>query len=425
MRGQTGMTTMERIETVIVGGGQAGLATSYLLNEQGHEHVVLEQAAQAGNVWRNERWDSFTLVSPNWALRMPGAEYDGPDRGAFMPRNAVVAYFEEYVERFRLPVQYGTRVTSIAPRDGHGYLVVTPGRTYLAEQVVVATGFEQMPRVPGYAAAMSPEIVQMHSSQYRNPEALPPGGVLVVGSAQSGAQIAEELYQAGRAVFLSVSSAGRAPRCYRGRDIFDWLYDCGFLDSTPDRLPMPKERFRVPHVSGTQGGHSLNLHQFRRDGVTLLGHVRGAEGDIVSLAPDLHQTLEQVDQFERQMQQMVDGYIQAAGIEAPEETLPQLRDGFGQPILETLDLKAGGVGTIIWATGYRHDYGLVQAPVLDGDGFPVQNGGVSAWPGLYFVGMPWMPSLKTGNLVGVGDAARHVASHLLERRAGRGALVRN
>jgi putative flavoprotein involved in K+ transport len=414
---------VERIETVIVGGGQAGLATSYYLTEQGHAHVVLEQAARAAPVWRDERWDSFTLVTPNWTLRMPGAEYDGPDRGGFMPRDEVVAYFERYVDQFRLPVQYSARVLAIEPMDEGGFRVITPERNFAARNVVVATGYEQSPHIPPFASAIPPGITQLHSSRYRNPEALPPGAVLVVGSAQSGAQIAEELYQHGRRVFLSVGNAGRAPRRYRGKDVTEWLLPIGFFDMTPDKLPMPKEQFAPPHVSGVDGGHTLNLHQFARDGVTLLGHVRGASGDTLSLAPDLHETLARVDGFEAEFQKMIDGYIQANGIDAPVEELPRLRDGYDQPLRKTLNLREAGITTIIWATGYRYDYGLVKAPVFDGGGFPVQTRGVTRQAGLFFVGMPWMPSLKTGVLPGVGEAAEHIASHIL-RRAGSAAADR-
>ena len=178
---------MERIETVIVGGGQAGLATSYYLTQQGREHIVLEQAARAASAWRNGRWDSFTLVTPNWTLKMPGAEYDGADRDGFMPRDEVVAYFERYIDRFALPVHYNARVLSIEPMDGAGYRVITPECTYAATNVVMATGFEQHPRIPAFAAGVPPAVTQIHSSRYRNPESLPAGAVLVVGSAQSGA----------------------------------------------------------------------------------------------------------------------------------------------------------------------------------------------------------------------------------------------
>lgn len=404
---------MERIETVIVGGGQAGLATSYYLTQHGREHVVLEQAAQAGNAWRNGRWDSFTLVTPNWTLRMPGAEYDGDDRDGFMPRDKVVAYFERYVDRFQVPIRYNSHVISVEPMDGHGYRVQTTGHTFEADNVVIATGLEQLPKIPPCASGLAPDIKQLHSSAYRNPESLPAGAVLIVGSAQSGCQIAEELYQNGRQVFLCTGSAGRAPRRYRGKDTVEWLYQLGFFNITPDKTPVPFEHFAAPHLSGVNGGHTLNLHQFARDGVTLLGHLRGAAGHRVSLVPDLHENLAKADGFEREGQKMIDGYIQANGIDAPPDELPQLGDGYAQPIIEELDLAASGITTVIWATGYTFDFSLVKLPVCDAEGFPIQTSGVTDHAGLYFVGMPWMPSLKSGTLAGVGESAEQIASHIV------------
>ncbi|MGH2561182.1 MAG: NAD(P)-binding domain-containing protein [Thermomicrobiales bacterium] len=397
---------------MIVGGGQAALATSYYLTQFGREHVVLEQAAHAANVWRTERWDSFTLVTPNWAFKLPGAEYDGADRDGFMPRDEVVATFDRYVEQFRLPVQCNTRVVSVEAMDHRGYRVATPERIFEARNVVVATGLDQQPKLPPSAADLPPGITQLHSSRYRNPESLPAGAVLVVGSAQSGCQIAEEFYQRGRTVFLCIGHAGRAPRRYRGKDTFEWLYRVGFFDMTPDKLPVPKEKFAAPHISGSNGGHTLNLHQFSRDGVTLLGHLRGAADDKIALAPDLHENLAKVDGFERQAQNMIDGYIQAKGLDALTEELPHLRDGYEQPIIEELDVKATGISTVIWATGYTYDFSLVKVPVHDDKGFPIQASGVTNYAGLYFVGMPWMPSLKSGILVGVGESARQIASHI-------------
>jgi putative flavoprotein involved in K+ transport len=262
---------------------------------------------------------------------------------------------------------------------------------------------------------LSPSITQLHSGAYRNPASLPAGAVLVVGSAQSGCQIAEELYRRGRQVYLCTGSAGRLPRRYRGKDGFEWLFRSGFFDMTPDKLPSPKAKFAgIPHVSGAKGGHTLNLHQFARDGVTLLGHLRGAAGDKIHLAPDLHENLAKADQFELNAVKMIDGYVRANGLDAPEEGLPQLRDGYEQPIIEELDFKAAGITSVVWATGYRFDYSLVQLPVRDPDGFPIQTSGVTGYPGLYFVGMPWMPTLKSGILAGVGAAAEHIASKIAD-----------
>ena len=408
---------MERTDTVIVGGGQAGLATSYFLTQYGREHVILEQAARAGNTWRTARWDSFTLVTPNWTVKLPGGEYEGPDRDGYMPRDEIAGYLERYAERIKAPVLYDTNVVSVESVDGKGYLIQTNERTFGANNVVMATGFERLPKIPPSATSLSPEVKQLHSSKYRNPQSLPTGAVLVVGSAQSGCQIAEELYQSGRQVFLCTGGAGRVPRRYRGKDVVERLYQIGFFNMTPDKLPVPREHFAPPHVSGKNGGRTLNLHQFARDGVTLLGHFRAAAGDKVSVAPDLPQNLAKADGFDLEILKMVDDYIRANGLDAPEEELPRLRDGFEQPIIEELDLRGAGINTVVWATGYRPDFGVLRLPVLDREGFPIQASGVGLHPGLYFVGMPFMPSLKTGTLMGVGESARHVVDDIAGGRA--------
>jgi putative flavoprotein involved in K+ transport len=404
----------QQIETVIVGGGQAGLAVSYYLQQQHHEHIVLEQAAQAGNPWRNERWDSFTLLTPNWTIRMPGAEYRGDDPHGFMPRAEVVAYFERYVEQFGLPVRYGVRVTAVEPLPGaKGYRVTTSSDSYQAANVVMATGLFQRPKTPAFSANLSPAITQLHSSQYRNPQALPRGAVLVAGSAQSGCQIAEELYQSGRTVYLCLGSAGRAPRRYRGKDTFEWLLLTGFFDRTVDKLPSPRAKFAGnPHISGTNGGHTINLHQFARDGVKLLGRIVGAQDDQIALAPDLKESLAKADKFEADIVKLIDGYVEKNGLDAPQETLPELRDGYAVEEVRQLDLKAAGVSTVIWAMGYTFDFGLVKLPVADEDGYPIQQRGVTRHPGLYFVGLHWLYKYKSGLLVGVGEDAEYVASRI-------------
>lgn len=411
---------MQSTETLIVGGGQAGLATSYFLQQAGREHLVLEQADRAADAWHSGRWDSFTLVTPNWAFRLPGAEYTGSEPDAFMPLGEVRDRFRRYVEQFQLPVRTRTRVTSIESDGESGYRVSTSNGDFAARNVVIATGMEQLPRIPKDAEAIANDVVQLHSSAYRNPDALPPGAVLVVGSAQSGAQIAEELYQRGRQVYHSIGFTGRAPRRYRGKDVFDWLLnDLHFFDLPPEKFPAPIDHFSPPHVTGAMGGHTLNLHQFARDGVRLFGHFGGADGNQVRFEPDLHECLGRADGFEKEAQAMIDSCIAASGMEAPPEELPQLSDGFAQPVVEQIDLRAEGITSIVWATGYRFDYSLVKLPVVDPKGRPVSSNGVTEYPGLYFVGMPWMPSLKTGILPGVGEHAHMIAEQVMSRTRGR------
>jgi len=406
----------DHVETVIVGGGQAGLALSYHLSQQGRAHTVLEQASQPAEAWRNHRWDSFTLVTPNWMLRMPGAEYQGGDPEGFMPREKVIAHLEHYIERFKLPIQYGVRVSSVE-KNGTGYLVHIDEATVEAANVVIATGLFQQPKIPRFSANLPAEVQQLHSSQYRNPEGLPPGAVLVVGSAQSGGQIAEELNLRGRKVYLCVSSAGWGPRRYRGQDISWWMDRAGFGAVTVDKLPSPKMKFSASaRVSGKDGGRTLDVHQFALDGVILLGRIQGAKEGKITLAPDLKENLAKSDKFQADLLKRIDDYIGQMGLEAPPAALPELRNGYDAKVITELDIQSAGITSVIWATGYKFDFSLVKLPVVDKDGFPVQKRGVTDYPGLYFVGMPWLYKAQSGLLFGVGDDAAHIAADIAGKR---------
>ena len=399
----------EQVDTIIVGGGQGGLSTSYHLTQLGREHLILEQADKVAEVWRN-RWDSFTLITPNWMTRLPGAEYQGDDPDGFMARDDLVAYFEEYIKRFELPIRYGIRVTSIEPSEA-GYLIKTNKSDYEAANVVVAMGLHQQSKMPLFSTNFPSEIYQIHSSEYRNPDTLPVGPVVVVGSAQSGCQIAEELYQSGRKVYLSVSSAGRIPRRYRGKDITSWMTDIGFFDRTVDKLPSPQDKFAASaQGTGKDGGHTINLHQFAKDGVVLLGRIQSVQEDRIVLTPDLKENLAKGDKFEAFMVKEIDNYIERKGLDAPLDPLPELRDGYNSEEILELDLQSAGIKNVIWATGYKFDFSLVKPPAFDDDGYPVQKRGASEFPGLYFIGLPFLHTSKSGLLAGVGDDAANVVS---------------
>lgn len=405
------------VETIIIGGGQAGLSVSYYLTQHHRPHLVQEQAAAAADAWRNRRWDSFTLNTPNWQSALPGAELPGSDPNGYLHRDEIVSYFEDYIERFHLPVHYGVRVESVDQnQSGTGYVVQTSAGGFEARNVVVATGLYQFPSIPSFSAYLPASIKQIHSDHYRNPQSLPLGSVLVVGSAQSGAQIAEELNQAGRRVYLSTSRAGRVPRRYRGKDANLWHHEMGTYERTVDQLASPKAKFASkPHLSGKDGGHTINLHQFARDGIVLLGRAQGVHGHRMILAPDLKDNLAKVDKFAADFVKHVDEYIAANQVDAPEETLPALRDGYDSPDPAELDLKAANITTVIWATGYKFDFSLVHFPVLDEDGYPIQKRGVSAFPGLYFIGLPWLHNAKSGLLFGLAEDAAHVAATIVDR----------
>jgi putative flavoprotein involved in K+ transport len=384
---------------------------------------VLEQADHVASAWRDHRWDSFTLNTPNWQSALPGSPYDGPDPDGFMTKDQIVAYLGEYAVHHRLPVVHRTRVIEIE-RDSKCRsftLVTSSGASLRSCNVVIATGLYQRPKTPAFASDLQPDIEQLHTDAYRGPEQLGSGAVLVVGSAQTGCQIAEELNERGRKVYLCVGRAGRMPRRYRGKDSCWWADRLGMYDRTVDTLESPRAKFfGKPHVSGVRGGHTIDLHRFARDGVVLLGHLRGICGSHIVLAPDLKDNLAAADRFAAEFTRAVDEYVDRTQLPAPVETLPVLRDGFEQDMVTELDLRATGIRTVIWATSYRFDYTFVRLPILDSDGFPIQKHGVTEYPGLYFVGLPWLHKAKSGLLYGVGEDAAYVAERIaLHARSGR------
>lgn len=406
---------MKHIDTVVIGGGQAGLVMSHYLQEAGREHVVLEKERMVKS-WREERWDSFTLVTPNWQLKLPGMAYEGDDPDGFLRREEVVDYLERFIERVDPPVREGVEATAVelAP-DADALIVRTSDGDYQAENVVVAAGTFQRANIPDFSSQLNSEVEQMHSSEYRNPEQLAPGAVLVVGSGQSGCQIAEELLEDGRKVYLATGRAQRLPRRYRGKDSMRWLVRTGFVDRTVDKLPSPEARFAPnPHVSGKDGGRTINLHRFCREGMQLLGHVRDGRGTKLAFAPDLKENLAAADEFAKEFKEGVDEFIEKQGLQAPEEDEAELRDGYEAPVITELDLEEAGIKTIIWATGYEFDFSWIDFPIFDEYGYPVQERGVTPQPGLYFLGLHWMHTIKSGLFLGIDEEAAYVAERMEE-----------
>ena len=406
-----------RIDAVVIGAGQGGLATSWHLAARDIEHVVLERDRIAES-WRSRRWDSFTLVTPGWTLRLPGYAYQGdPDR--FLGRDEVVRYLEDYASSFAAPVRQGVRVDAVRPRVGDRLEVETERGRYLADAVVVATGAFQRPRVPSAADRLDPSIFQVHASAYRRPEALPEGAVLVVGGGQSAVQIADELREAGRRVYLSTGRSLRVPRRYRGHDLFTWGEKLGMLDRTVDQLEDPAERFAPnPTTTGTAGGRTLGLHHLARDGVTLLGRVEEVERAAMRFGSNLRATLEQADAAAAQMREGIDEFIEAQGMDAPPAAAdddPSLTAGFAADDVRELDLHEAGVHSVVWASGFSFDFSWVEGPAYEGNGYPVTARGVTDQPGVYFVGLHWLHSLKSGLFYGVGDDAAHVADAVVQR----------
>ena len=398
----------QRVDVVVVGAGQAGLALSYHLAQQGRPHVVLERG-RVGEAWRSGRWDSFCLVTPNWMTNLPGFPYAGDDPDGFMGRDEVVAFLERYAASFGAPVREGVEVTAVAPAAGGRYLVETTAGPIEAVNVAVATNFLQVPKLPPFAADLPGDIVQVHTSRYRNPEGLPPGAVLVVGTGQSGSQVAEELYQSGRRVCLSVGRTGRVPRRYRGKDVYWWVRETGIRTTTAETSA------GHAHVSAKDGGRDLSLHRFARDGVALLGRVEGVAGGRLRLSPDLHERLAYADAFEAAFKRAVDDYVARTGLDAAPDEPPVdagLGDGDRAEVVRELDLRAAGVSSVVWGTGYGCDLRWVRLPAVGADGFPVHERGITPVPGLYVVGMSWKRPPTSAFVGTVGQEAAHVSAHL-------------
>jgi putative flavoprotein involved in K+ transport len=407
---------IERIETLIVGGGQAGLALSYHLRGLGREHLILERARVAER-WRTERWDSLTFQFPSWSIRLPGHEYRGGDPEGFAPRDEVVRFLDEYRARIAAPVREGVTVRSVAQKPGGArFLVETDAGAYEAAHVVAATGPYQAPALPPAAATLPPDIVQVHSNRYRNPAMLPPGAVLVVGSGASGCQILEDLLDAGRTVFLSVGRHRRVPRRYRGRDVFWWIDRTGGLDQTlaerPDARSTPN-----PLVTGARGGHDIDLRDYTRQGVTLLGHLREARDGRLFLDDDVASQMARGDEGMGAFARAADEWALREGLGPPrdEERVDRIAPGRLPASPDSLDLRAARIAAVIWATGFRPDFGWIRLPVLDDAGDAVHRHGLTTCPGFYFLGLPWLSKLKSSVLCGVGEDAERIAIAIAAR----------
>ena len=403
----------DRLDCVIVGAGQAGLATSRELSGSGVQHVVLDRG-RVGNTWRG-RWDSFCLVTPNWSVQLPDGAYEGDDPDGYLSRDAIVSHLEHYAGRIQAPVREGVAVTSVRPgANGGGFALDTSDGPLEARTVVVASGAYQRPHRPAVAGSLPADLLQLDVADYRSPAALPDGRVLVVGSGQSGAQIAEELGEAGREVFLSCGRAPWLPRRIGDKDLFWWAVETGFADQPVNALPSPKARLEANLLAtGGHGGRDLHLRTLQGMGVNLLGRFLGCESRRARFAPNLGETLAWGDERYRRFMGLVDKLVAERGLEAPHVPEP---GPFAADAPESVDL--GGFGAVLFAGGYRPGYASwVDCPgAFDELGFPVHDDCEStAAPGLYFVGVHFLRTRKSALLVGVGEDAAVVASGVSAR----------
>ncbi len=411
--------SIEKIDTLVVGGGQAGLAASEHLSANGVPHLVLERHRIAER-WRSERWDSLVANGPAWHDRFPGLAFSDVDPGVgpndFPPKETVADYFVAYAKKISAPIRCGVEVLSVERKLGSpGFRVETSAGAIEADRIVAATGAFQRPVMPGMVPPEA-HVLQMHSAQYRNPAQLPEGAVLVVGSGSSGTQIAEELLESGRRVYLSVGPHDRPPRAYRGRDYCWWLGVLGKWDAVAREAG--KEHVTIA-VSGTHGGHTIDFRLLAAKGMILVGRTEAYQNGVISFASDLVENLAKGDANLRSLLDEADAYVARNGLDLPEE--PGARavapdpDCVKNPIL-SLDLAKSGIATIIWATGYTLDFSWLKVDVFDESGRPKHQRGISAEPGLYFLGLPWLSHRGSSFIWGVWHDAKYIADHIAIRR---------
>jgi putative flavoprotein involved in K+ transport len=404
----------ETIHTLVIGGGQAGVATSAHLQKQGVPHIVLERDRIAER-WRTWRWDSLVANGPAWHDRFPDAEFTDLDPEAFAPKEAVADYFVRFASDRNLPVRTGVEVTKLE-RQGDRFHATTSQGSIVAQNVVVATGPFQKPVIP--TVITDPSVTQLHSNSYRNPGALPEGAVLVVGAGSSGAQIAEELVRSGRKVYLSLGPHDRPPRRYRGQDFVWWLGKLGKWDM---RAPSPGTEHITIAVSGAYGGHTMDFRRLVGLGVTLLGRAGDYRDGTLHFADDLRRNIEAGDRNYLSVLDEADAYARTHGLDLPEEpearNLLPLPGCVTNPIL-ALDPGKEGISTVIWATGFQLDFGWIDLDIFREDGRPRHQDGVTEVPGLYFIGLPWLSCRGSAFIWGAWKDAERLAGLIATPKTG-------
>jgi putative flavoprotein involved in K+ transport len=403
-----------RTQVAIIGGGQAGLSMSWCLMAAGIDHVVLERKT-AVHEWTDGRWETFCLVTPNWQCRLPGYEYDGDDPNGFMVGAELVAWLNSYIESFDPPIREHTAVQLLDEHPEGGFqLTVREGvkdaETIWADQVVIATGGYHIPRIPAVSQALPTRITQLHSSTYKSPDQFGDGEILVVGTGQSGSQIAEDLHLAGRAVHLAVGSAPRVARFYRGRDVVAWLQDIGHYDKTAAELGNDIRHDRTNHyVTGRDGGRDIDLRAFALQGMNLHGRLTEIDATTAYFGTDLGQHLDGADKTSEGIKDFIDNFIETNGIIAPTEAryVPVWIPPEGPTTLDVDTLAA-----VVWATGFKRDDSWNRLPAFDGTGYPVHERGVSPVSGMYFLGLPWQHTWGSGRFAAIARDARYLTEQI-------------
>lgn len=409
----------EQVETVIVGAGHAGLTMSYYLSQLGREHLILERGRVAER-WSSERWESFCFQFPNWTIELPGYQYQCDDPDAFAPGREVFRFVQDYAKFIKAPVRCGIEVTALEQKsDSARYLLKTNSGNIEAANVVIATGPYQQASVPLMSSWVPKNIFHVHSSKYRNPDQLPPGAVLVVGSGASGCQIADDLNLSGRQVYLSVGRHNRVPRRYRGKDFAYWGAALKRTEQIVDTVPLNVRKGPEILLTGVNGGYDVDLRAMAARGIALLGHSEGIEEGSVLLALDLEKHLAEGDELFKNLKKSVDDYVKKVGLDVPEEresdVIPIMPKQISSAV-SRLDLKDAGITAIVWASGFHYDFDWVKLPIFDGAGEPSHRRGVTQLRGIYFLGLRWLYKRKSAFLIRSGPAED--ASYLAEQITG-------
>ncbi len=399
------------IDTIVIGAGHAGLSASHMLTEHGVQHVVLERG-EIANTWRNERWDSLKLLTPNWQTRLPGYYYAGENPDDYMGMSELVQFMQDYAEYSRTPVLTNTNVTSVR-KKGDVYYVTTDRGAWVAKAVVVASGACNIPSVPAVAGDIPEQITQLNGHDYRSPEQIAPGGVLVVGASASGMQIADELLQAGHEVSMAVGEHVRMPRRYRGRDILDWMARSGILNERYDEVEDIARGRRLPssQLIGSNDKPLLDLNSLSDQGAKIIGRLMGVRDGVAQFSGSLRNVCALADLKMKRLLNAIDEFVADAEDVPPAEQFDNTR--LDDAPLLTLDLDAASIQTIIWATGFKPDYSWLDVPVLDRKGHLKHDGGVVESPGMYVLGLPLMRRRKSSFIFGIEDDARDITDHLV------------
>lgn len=406
------------VSVVVVGGGQAGLSASYYLGKSDIDHVVLERSERF-HAWKNDRWDSFCLVTPNWQCRLPDWEYKGKEPHGFMPKDEIIDYLEGFAESFDPPLLEGVQVIRVDQRPDGKLEVESPDCLWIASSVIMATGSYDRQIKPTFAEKLDPSITQISSKDYKRPSDIPEGICMVVGTGQSGVQMMEDLWLAERNVCLSVGTAPRSPRIYRGRDATDWLHEIGEYAVPIDQQPNPEatEAKTNHYLSGRDGGHEIDLRDYASKGLQLYGTVHDINGFDIHFSQNLEENLDKADESYLRICGMIDDYIDRMKISAPVE--PKFEKKWHPPKeINHVNALEAGITSILWCTGFVADYSWLKIDCLGPRGRPRHKRGIGEAQGIYFLGLNWLHTWGSGRFLSVAEDAEHVVEDIKKSLAG-------